>query len=120
MAIKAKSPLAPWWYTPKAEEGSANPTRFRLRSLDGLEYQDIDLHRDTKTGNWRATASGVRSVLGAALLDWENMLDEQGAPLAFNVQDKGKSLSVIPAEILSELFWEVVTKSSLSEDQEKN
>lgn len=120
MAIKAKSPLAPYWYIPKSEKESANPTKFRLRTLDGLEYQDVDLYRDTKTGNWRATQSGVRSVLGAALLDWENMLDGQGSPLAFNAHDKGKSLSVIPAEILSELFWEVVMKSALDEGQEKN
>lgn len=120
MAIKAKSPLAPYWYTPKDEKGSANPTRFKLRPLDGLESQDIELHKDDR-GGFHTNATSARAVLGHAVQDWENMLDPAtGEPLKFNVQDKAESLRLLPNEIVSELFWEVFFKSSLSEEQEKN
>ena len=33
--MKALNPFAPFWYTPRAEEGAEKPTRFKIRGLDG-------------------------------------------------------------------------------------
>ncbi len=119
MAIKAKSPLAPYWYTPKSEEGSANPTRFHLRGLSGLESQDVELHKDAR-GVLRSNSTSVRTVLGYAVLDWENVTNEKGEPLQFDAGNKADSLGMLSAAILADLFWEAITHSSLKEDQEKN
>ncbi len=120
MAIKAKTPLAPYWYTPKDEKDSANPTRFRIRALTGIECQDIEIHKDAR-GNYRVSATSANAILGYALLDWENLPHpESGEPLKFDMQDKAESLSWLHADIITELVWEVVVKSRLTEDQEKN
>ncbi len=119
MAITAKSPIAPYWYTPKVEKDNGNPTRFKMRGLSGIEGQDVQLHNDQR-GVLRSNATSVKTVLGYALQDWENVIDEKGEAVPFNRENKAESIGRLSAEIVAELFWEAITNSSLNEDQEKN
>lgn len=119
MPIKAKATITPYWYTPKQEEGITNGSRFQLKPLNGVEFQDVELHKDAG-GQWRAQARSVYAVLEHALTGWDNVLDESGKHLEFDRFNKRASIDALPAEIISELFAEVLIKSRVSEDQEKN
>lgn len=119
MAIKAKQTITPSWFVPKSEEGQPNPSRFQVRPLTGVEKHDLEMHQDAN-GDWRASSRTVYSVLEHALLSWENVLDDKGEPLAFDRFNKKNSLDSLPAEVVGEIFGEVVLKSHLSGEQEKN
>lgn len=119
MAIQAREVLAPFWYTPASEEGAANPTRFKLRPLTGLEAFDAGIYAGPD-GNFRASSQGVRNVLGHALQGWENVVSPGGDPMEFNITNPAASLRALPYMVLSELFNKVIEVSNLTGDQEKN
>lgn len=82
MTIKALNPFAPRWWTPSSEEGSPNPTRFKIRGLDGNEqcyiHPEIMLDRNERSYTG-LTGKGVEMVLAYGLLDWENFANDTGA-----------------------------------------
>ena len=119
MPIKTKATITPYWYTPKQEEGVVNGTRFQLKPLTGVEFQDVELHKDA-SGQWRAQARSVYSVLDHALVGWDNVLDDAGQRVEFDRFNKKDCIDKLPAEVVSELFADVLIKSRVSEDQEKN
>lgn len=119
MALRAASPLAPFWYEPEGQEGS--PTRFKIRGLTGLELVDVNAEAkpDPENKSMKFGAGAIRSALGAALLGWENLLDADGNQIPFGA-DRDANLARLPFEVMGELFAEVLKASRVGAEQAKN
>jgi hypothetical protein len=116
MAIKPLTGLAPQWFTPSGEQDSDNPTRFKLKPLDGLTFLDVMSEGKIRDdGAFVANRQGRDTLLKNGLIEWENF-DEGGNPLKCNFTNFHR----IPAEILAEICNELIIVSSLSGEDEKN
>lgn len=81
MAIKALNPFAPFWYTPKSEEGAPNPTKFKIRGMDGAEQGYVATELLLDEGSRAVigfTGKGLELTLRYGLLDWENFANDDG------------------------------------------
>jgi len=116
MAIKArKSKILPIMYIPQEEEGSDNPTQFKLKPLDGLEYMDVLLHAKVNSeGEVELEPAGLKVALKFGLIGSKNLTDELG-----NVD-----VELIPTELDSVLLIELAKKimeiSNVSDEERKN
>lgn len=117
MAIKALNPFAPAWYTPRAELGSPNPTRFKIRGLDGTEQGylvpelTIDPVLRTISG---MTGKGLELALAYGLLDWENFANDKG-PVAF----VPGNFNLIDYKTRIELAMQILTASYVQPEEKK-
>ncbi len=117
MAIRALNPFAPFWYTPRGEEGQEKPTRFKIRGLDGTElgYLSPELVVDEAKGMVTGmSGKGLELALRYGLLDWENFENDQG-PVRFSVGSFGK----IPYVIRGELAMNILAASYVQEAEKK-
>lgn len=117
MAIKALNPFAPSWYTPKEEEGSDNPTRFKIRGLDGeqMSYVGAELVFDASGNIRNISGKGIELALGYGLVDWENFENDDG-PVKFN----RANFRLIPYHLRLELAVQIVARSVPNEEERKN
>lgn len=114
---KALNPFAPFWYTPRGDVGRENPTRFKIRGLDGNElgYVSPELRIDeAKRMVTGASGRGLELALQYGLLDWENFANDTG-PVAYAPANFG----LIAFELRSELFWRILAASHIAEEQKK-
>lgn len=119
MALRVASPLSPFWYTPEGQDG--DPTRFKIRGLTGLELSDVNAsaRRDPDSQSVIFTSGSIRIALRAALVDWENFLGADGAPVPFGA-DKEANLALLPFAVMGDLFGEILKASRMDGDQVKN
>lgn len=119
MALRAASPVTPFWYTPEGQDDM--PTRFKLRGLTGLELSDVNAgaRRNEEQREVIFTSISIRTALRAALQDWENFLDADGQPVAFE-KDIDKNIARLPFEVMGDLFGEILKASRVGADQAKN
>lgn len=117
MAIKAFNPFAPFWYTPREEEGAQNPTRFKLRGLNGTEqgYIGPELRFDEGGRSLRGlTGKGLEVALQHGLLDWENFANDHGkvvfTPLNF---------ALVPHPLQVELAMQILGASYVQQEEKK-
>lgn len=116
MAIKALNPFEPTWYTPKSEQGQDNPTRFRIRGLDGQQKSYVAAEFQTDDhGVMKNLARGIDLALQYGLLDWENLANDKG-PVKFSPAN----FRLLPAELREELALEIWNLSAPTEDARKN
>lgn len=117
MAVKALNPIAPRWYTPKSEEGSENPTRFKIRGLNGNEqgyvWPELVVDNELKTVTGM-TGKGLELALRYGLVDWENFSNDQG-PVAFSVQN----FAFIDYGLRTELAMVIVAASYVTPEEKK-
>lgn len=117
MALKALNPLAPSWYTPRSELDAPNPTRFKIRGLDGTEQgylvPELTLNPQLRTVTGM-TGKGLELALSYGLLDWENFANDKGpvpfVPGNFNLID-------YPTRV--ELAMRILTASYLQDEEKK-
>jgi len=117
MTIKAMNPIAPFWYTPRSEEGTPNPTRFKIRGLNGTEHGYIvpelilnPMERKIADMSGR----GQELALAYGLMDWENFANGAG-PVAFSPANFG----LIEYALRSELAWQIITASHPQPEEKK-
>ena len=117
MTIKAMNPLAPTWYTPRGEQGQPNPTRFKIRGLNGGEHGYIvpELTLDP-IGRMVVGISGkgIDLALNYGLLDWENLANGAG-PLAFNPANFG----LMEHALRVELAWQIIAATHVQPEEKK-
>ena len=113
MTIKALSKLAPEYYTPESEKESANPTRFKLRPLTPAEKESVTVYEN---GQFQIPPRNYGQVLRMGLVDWDNFLDNRDKPVKCTFVNHDR----IPSEIRLELAGEILTRSNIDEDEEKN
>lgn len=117
MAIKALNPFAAFWYTPRVEDGAPNPTRFKIRGLDGTEqgYLVPELEFDTTARMIKGmTGRGLELALGYGLVDWENFANDRG-PVAFVPANFG----MLDYALRVELAMQILTASYVQPEEKK-
>ena len=115
MTIQAITNLVADWYTPKSQLDDPEPTRFKLKPLDGQQYMNVMVEsRDDGAGNPQLTPAGFNSALQQGVVGWENLMDGS-RPVPFNK----RGLGVVPMEILLELATEIVNRSTPDDDEKK-
>ena len=120
MTIHASEPVVPFWYTPESEKDNDNPTRFHLKPLNGVEMFEVRSKiKFDADGQLVTTADCARTVLRAGLLGWENFLASAGA-VEFDIANRDSNIARIPFAMVSELFSELIKRSTLSETVRKN
>lgn len=119
MALRAASPLSPFWHTPEGQDGT--PTRFKIRGLTGLELVDVNSEAkpDPENKSMKFGAGAMRAALAAALSGWENFIDADGNQIAFEA-DKDANIARLPFDVMGELFAEILKASRVSGEQAKN
>jgi hypothetical protein len=117
MTIKAMNPLASFWYTPRAEEGAPNPTRFKIRGLNGTEQGYIvpELTLDPM-GRIVAGMSGrgIEMALAYGLTDWENLVNGKGT-VAFGAGNFG----LLDYAMRVELAMKILAASYVEAEEKK-
>jgi len=117
MSIKVNTGLVADWYTPESEKDSDNPARFKLKPLDGLTQVDVySKAKITEQGGFVPTRQAAEVALRASLIEWENIDDANGRPLKCSPHN----FRHLPGEIVQELTQEILIRSDLDEDDEKN
>lgn len=119
MAITPLSGLVADWYTPEQDGDDAGKTRFKIKPLDGLQYYELQtitrIVQVDKVGNMLPNIEAVRLSLNYGLVDWENLNDANGEPIAYSADNVG----LLPSDVLYALANEIAARSALSEDQKK-
>jgi hypothetical protein len=117
MAITAIDNLSPSWYTPDCEKDEDVPTRFNLRPLDGLEYMEV-ISEVTKhdSGDFAITSKGMQKAIRSGVVGWENFKGSTGKDIKFSPHNLNK----VPPLILQELAGEIIERSELGAEAEKN
>jgi hypothetical protein len=120
MALRAASPLAPFWYEPEGQAGE--PTRFQIRGLTGLELAEVNTEAkpDFESKTVRFGAAAMRVALQYALLGWENFQAEDGGNLEFDAKNRIASIEKLPFDVIGELFGEILKASRVGADKQKN
>lgn len=118
MAIKALDPIVPFWWTPEGQENAENPTRFRIKSLTGI--QRIEVNTDTKmTGRGLViSAAGIRTAIRYGLIGWDNFNNVDGpVPFSFDVDE---NIARLPEGVILQIVDRILNASSVSEEAKKN
>lgn len=115
MAITVLTGLAEEWFTPEDERGEDTPTRFKIRPLNGMEFLEVMAEGEQVGDSFVTNHAGRTLLLRRGLVDWENLLEENGRPLKFSVHNLAK----IPANILAELSNEIMQRSALAMEEKK-
>src|SRR3990172_10202250 len=117
MTIKALNPIAPFWYPPRSEAGAPNPTRFKIRGLNGTEQgylvpeMTFDVIGRTTTG---MSGRGLELALAYGLMDWENFANGTG-PVAFAPANFG----LLDYTLRVELAWQIFAASYVDAEEKK-
>jgi len=115
MAIVPTEKMAPAMYTPPDQEGNPDPTRFRLKPLDGMEYLEVMPHIVVKDGFINYDGEGMVKLIRFGLVGWENFRDDgEEIPFSpFNVR------RLTPLR-LQGIAREIANRSQLTEDEAGN
>jgi len=116
--LKALNPLTPDWFTPKAEEGKDNPTRFRIRPLSGVESMDLELYKDVE-GNTRITGRSARTILRHGLIGWENF-GTDAERVDFKPGNPDENIDRLAQEIADDVVAEIFRRTVMMEAERKN
>ena len=117
MAITIDTKVAATWYTPESQEGDDKPASFKLKPLIGEDHMSVFAETEAdRRGDLKLTSIGLKSAIHQGVVGWKNIFDENGKPMKFNKFN----LSRIPMEILSDLAAEIVNRSTLGDEDEKN
>lgn len=117
MAIKALNPFTPFWYTPMAEQGVDNPTRFQIRGLDGTQqgYMQPELTVDRATRMVTGLSGrGLELALQYGLLGWENFSKDEG-PVSFTP----RNFALIDIALRTELAMTILGSSYVKPAEKK-
>jgi len=117
MAITASAPITEVEYIVEDDREDENPTRFKLKPMDGQQYMGVmaDGNID-QDGLMSFSERTMKNTLRYGLVNWDNLHDAEGKAIKFSRLNFGR----LPVGVLTELFSEIIRLSSLSEDDSKN
>ena len=107
MGMKLCRGISPEWVQPEE-----CPAKFLLRPLDSVDYAELRMGINGKTGE--VSSSAMRRALQKALINWEGVEDPEGKPMDFDSSKIGD----IPADVILHLVNKLFEMSQLR-DQEK-
>lgn len=115
----ALSRLEPTWYILESEREDKNATEFSLKPLSGLEFMRVaELVKVNREGGVELNAVACDEILRWGLKGWRRFFDEEGAPVPFS-KTFDTNISRLPNSAITELAWEVLLRSQLSEAAKK-
>ena len=119
MAMRALRRMAPVWYTPDSQKDDPNPTRFKIRGLNGTEQgyiqPELKINETTRMVDGMS-GRGLEQTLGYGLLDWENLVDEDGSSqIAYSPLNFGR----IDLITRTELAMQILAASFVSPEEKK-
>lgn len=118
--MKALNPFAAEWYTPAEDKESENPTRFKIRGLNGSQVGYVqpemilgvnDEGTPMLTG---LTGKGVDVTLNLGLVDWENFANDFGS-----VKFSQHNFGLIDVKTRTELALQIIAKSFATAEEKK-
>ncbi|MFZ5697768.1 MAG: hypothetical protein ACOY9J_03445 [Pseudomonadota bacterium] len=119
MALRAASPLAPFWFEPLDEDGNTQGVKFQLKGLKALDLFDVNAAAIHSEGTVKWTSASVRLGLRMGLVGWEGLLDNDGNPVPFE-KSIDNNISRLSWTVMSQLFGQILDASQLGVEQEKN
>lgn len=105
--MKLLKPLTPWW-----EE--IDGARFRLRPLAKAELMQVYGDLELRAGYW--VGRGIAEAARFALIDWDGVLDHQGAPAQFGPG----AFERLPLRVVTALGKAALEGSEVEAEAEKN
>jgi hypothetical protein len=114
MAIKALTGLQPEWFIPASQEGESDAAEFYLKPLTAPEVAKIQSQFDPDTGS--ISGIGLYEAAVSGVIDWRNVNDHGDKPLNFS----RRNIDLLPYALILELGGEVLGKSLLTGEDEKN
>jgi len=117
MGIKALEGFSKYWYTPLGQDNDEDKTKFYLKPFNS---EQLDYVLEGATYNDQGdlislSPKGVKYGLKQGLRDWENFCDSTG-----EIKFKQSEFYRLPYQIRQGIVLDLVTKSIVSEDAEKN
>ena len=123
MAFRAMTGLTTEWFEPerfKVDEKNgelvelegdfSNPTRIHIKPLSGADYL-------AAFSGGIPAATQIIVACRKGVIGWDNLQDEEGAPVEF----KEKKISeVLPGEIMNIITKRIFDLSTFNREQEKN
>jgi len=117
MPLKIIESLGPEWFTPAGFEEDSEPPQFKIRPLSQLRYLEVlnSAYID-KNGEPQLDNEQIVMALRYGVVGWRNVQRSNGTAMPFSLAN----LEKLPASLLGEIATEIISRSELSEDQEKN
>lgn len=117
MAIQALGKLLTVDYITKDDLEDAAPTIFKLKPMDGKQYMGVMAEANITTdGDMSFSQRTMNGTIDHGLVGWSNFKDGDGKNIPFSKANFGQ----IPVGVLTELFSEIITMSSGTEEDSKN
>jgi len=117
MAIVASAPITDVEYIVEEDREDENPTRFKLKPLDGQQYMGVMAEGNIDDdGMMSFSESTMKKTLKYGLIGWDNFTDAESKAIKFSRLNFGR----LPVGVLTELFSEIIRMSSLNEEDSKN
>lgn len=113
MALTIRKKLAPFWL--KLDEKDPASAEFRLRPLTELEFIDVQNEASYSRKRFTLSTEGVRATLAYGLLDWKNVLDEDGAEIKYSMAQAEQ----LPKAVLDRLASKIISVSLLNDTEKK-
>ncbi len=101
-------------YVLKQDQGTDNPTVFRLRALTGLQRIDV------RDAFGRGEETVARRIITHGLAGWSNLRDADGQAVPWAPGNIARNLDCLPEDAIAELAKEIFESTFLTEDERKN
>lgn len=116
MTITALSGLVEQEYIPEDDKDSENPTVFRLKPLNGMQYMEV-MSEVKRVGDFlRVSGDGLKLAIKYGLVGWKDFYDENGKDVKFNPH----TVLRVPSDVLAELADKIISISRLEGTEIKN
>lgn len=117
MKIQAFESFAPAWFTPDDQDvDDGAEVAFFVRPLDGEQYAEVAQHMRLEGHQMRFTAAAEKLALRYGLVDWRNLRTPGGDLVEYALAEHKR----LPFVVRKMIFAEIMKRSELSEDDEKN
>lgn len=114
--IKVDTQYTPWKYVPKSQRVSDTPAEFTLKPLTGEEYMSVMLEAGLNAdGRMVLTARGLMMAVKFGVTGWSGV-DTCTGSLTYSRD----AIHHLPYDDLIDIATEIVNKSQVSGEPEKN
>lgn len=117
MAIIARGKITEVIFITENDRESEDPTKFTLKPMDGVQYMGVMAEGNIDAdGMMSFSERTMKSALRYGLVGWDNFNDGDGKKVKFSRLQFGQ----LPVEVLTEIFSEIISISTVDEDDSKN
>lgn len=115
MKIQALENFTPRWWTPPGQAGDEQ-VAFKIQPLDGIQYAEVAQNVVQISGSSGFGAEATTVAIKHGLVGWRNFKTPSGVEVVFSPAN----IRLIPFNVRTAIFAEILDISGLDEAQEKN